>query len=163
MSKRVKNIIINILIFLSVYYAAHLYQTRLAPSGDAPELKGWLLEGKAFEGLHATEKPVLVHFWATWCKVCKLEEGSIKSIAEDYNVISLASQSGGFSEVKKFQKENQLNFPIIVDQNGLLAREWGVVGFPSSYVIDENNQVQFVEAGFTTELGLRLRLWFASL
>ena len=161
MSKRVKSILINVLIFLSVYFAVHLYQTRLVPSGQAPEIKGWLIEGKAFEGLRQHEKPVLVHFWATWCKVCKLEQGSINNIAQDYNVITLASQSGSFSQVQEFQKKNGLNFPIIVDQNGLLAKEWGVVGFPSSFIVDENNDIRFVEVGFTTEMGLKLRLWVA--
>jgi len=161
MSRRLKSILVNLLIFLSVYFAVHLYQTRLAPSGQAPEIKGWLLEGKTFDGLYQHDKPILVHFWATWCKVCEFEESSINNIAQDYHVITLASQSGSFSEVKKFQKENALNFPIIVDQSGVLAKEWGIVGFPSSFVVDEKNNIRFVEVGFTTELGLRLRLWFA--
>ncbi|MDH3325267.1 MAG: protein disulfide oxidoreductase [Gammaproteobacteria bacterium] len=161
MSKRIKSLLVNILIFFSVYYAVHLYQTRLTPSGTAPEISGWMLEGKAFESLHASSKPVLVHFWATWCKVCKLEQGSINSLSQDYNVITLASQSGSFSEVKKFQIDNDLKFPIIVDQNGSLAKQWGVVGFPSSFVVDENNEIRFVEVGFTTEIGLKLRLWLA--
>lgn len=161
MNKRAKGIFVNVLIFLFVYFAIHLYQTRLAPSGQAPEIKGWLVEGKPFESLHGHEKPILVHFWATWCGVCELEEGSINSIAQDYHVITLASQSGSFSEVKKFKLENELTFPVIVDQTGVLAKEWGVVGFPSSYIIDESNEIRFVEVGFTTELGLRLRLWFA--
>lgn len=162
MNQRVKSILINVLIFLSVYFAIHLYQTRLAPSGQAPEITGWLIEGKQFESLRGHDKPILVHFWATWCKVCKLEESSINSIAKDYPVITLASQSGGFSEVKKFKAEHGLSFPVIVDQSGILAKEWGVVGFPSSFIVDENNDIRFVEVGFTTELGLRLRLWFAS-
>ena len=161
MSRRAKNILINILIFFSVYYAVHLYQTRLAPKGQAPEISGWLIKGEAFKSLHQQEKPLLVHFWATWCKVCKLEQGSINNLSEDYNVVTLASQSGSFSEVATFQKENDLKFPIIVDQNGVFARQWGVVGFPSSFVIDKNNNIRFVEVGFTTEIGLRLRLWFS--
>lgn len=164
MSKRtklIKSILINVTIFLSVYFAVHLYQTRLAPTGQAPEIKGWLIEGKAFDGLRQHEKPLLVHFWATWCKVCKLEESSINNIAQDYHVVTLASQSGGFSEVKKFQQEHGLKFPIIVDQSGQLAKEWGVVGFPTSFIIDANNDIRFVEVGFTTEWGLKLRLWLS--
>jgi len=162
MGKRTKSILINGLVFFLVYMAVHFYQTRLTPTGQAPEIKGWLLEGKAFQGLYSHEKPILVHFWATWCKVCELEESSINSIARDYPVISLASQSGSFAEVKKFKLENGLAFPIIVDQQGLLAKEWGVVGFPSSFIVDENNNIRFVEVGYTTEFGLRLRLWLAT-
>jgi len=144
-----------------VYFAVHLYQTRLAPSGQAPEINGWLLEGKEYKSLHQDEKPILVHFWATWCKICKLEQGSINNLSKKYHVITLASQSGSFAEVKKFQMENALEFPVIVDQNGAFAKQWGVVGFPSSFIVDENNNIRFVEVGFTTEIGLRLRLWLA--
>ena len=162
MNKRLKSILINVLIFLSVYFAVHYYQTRLTPTGQAPEISGWLLEGKEFEGLHKLDEPILVHFWATWCKVCELEQGSINDIAKDYHVITIASQSGSVAEVRKYQVENELSFPIIVDQSGLLAKQWGIIGFPSSFVLDKNNDIKFVEVGYSTEMGLKLRLWLAS-
>ena len=54
----VKNIFINILIFIVVIYAVHLYQTRNSATGLAPEIKGYMLNGQAFEGLAGVEKPV---------------------------------------------------------------------------------------------------------
>lgn len=163
MSKRWKGILVNISIFLVVYYAAHLYQTRMTPVGKAPEIRAWLVDGGVFESLHKAEKPILVHFWATWCKVCKLEESSINALADDYPVITIASQSGSYQDVKKFKTDHALKFPIIVDQNGVFAKQWGVVGYPSSFVIDENNEIRFAEVGFTTEWGLRFRIWLADL
>ncbi len=163
MSKLAKSILINGLIFLSVYFAVHLYQTRLAPSGQAPEINGWLIEGNEFSKLRNHEKPLLVHFWATWCKVCEFGESSINRLAKDYQLITVASQSGSFSEIKKFKQAQGLEFPIIVDQNGVIAKEWGIVGFPTSFVVDKNNEIRFVEVGFTTEWGLRFRLWLSEL
>lgn len=161
MNKRIKSILVNVLILASVYLAVHFYQTRLVPVGQAPKLSGWLLEGKMIESLGENDKPTLVHFWATWCSTCKLEQGSIESLNHDYNIVTLASQSGGYAEVKIFLKENNLHFPVIVDQSGALAKQWGIVGYPTSFIVDKNNEIRFVEVGFTTELGLKLRLWFA--
>jgi hypothetical protein len=34
---------------------------------------------------------------------------------------------------------------------------------PASFIIDAEGNIRFVEIGFTTEMGLRLRLWLAQL
>ena len=144
-----------------MYFAVHTYQTRLSPVGEAPEIKGWMLKGGVFDSLEASDKPILVHFWATWCKVCALEQSSINNISDDFRVISLASQSGGIEKVKTFVEKEGLRFPVIVDQYGAFAKQWGVVGFPSSFIVDKHNEIRFVEVGFTTEIGLKIRLWLA--
>ncbi|WPL18762.1 Thioredoxin-like protein [Thiorhodovibrio winogradskyi] len=36
------------------------------------------------------DKPMLVHFWGTWCSVCRLMDGAIACIAEDHAVVSVA-------------------------------------------------------------------------
>jgi len=161
--QRLKNIGINVLIFLSVYYAVHLYQTRLAPSGEAPTIKAPMVDGQLFQGLGDIDKPVLVHFWATWCKICQFEHGSINDISKNHSVISIASQSGSVYDVRRFIAENQIQYPVINDSTGELAKQWGIVGYPTSFVIDENLSIRFVEVGFTSEWGLRFRLWMADL
>ena len=158
-----RNSLINILIFLAVYFAVHLYQTRNAPSGLAPEIQGIMLDGRVFDKLSMIEKPVLVHFWATWCKVCEFEHGSINNIAQDYSVIGVASQSGSMAEVNAYVENKNLSYPILLDRNGFIAESWGVVGYPTSYIIGEGDQVIFTEVGFTSEFGMRVRLWMASI
>ncbi|HFE39161.1 MAG TPA: redoxin domain-containing protein [Gammaproteobacteria bacterium] len=84
-------------------------------------------------------------------------------IAKDYAVIGVASQSGSRESVQAYMKRHGISYPSLLDADGQLARQWGVMGFPASYIIDENQQVVFAEVGFTFEFGLRLRLWFASI
>jgi thiol-disulfide isomerase/thioredoxin len=161
--KTVKNTLINFLIFLCVYFAVHLYQIRDVPSGSVPEINGYFLDGQKFNTLASIEKPVLVHFWATWCKVCAFEHDNINSIAKDYPVVGIASQSGSLSEVTEYVESHNISYPVLVDQDGHNATKWGIVGFPTSFFINKNNQISFVEVGFTSELGARLRLWLASI
>lgn len=163
MSKTVKNIFTNILIVLLVYSAVHYYQVRNSPSGVAPEIKGVMLDGQVFNGLSEFEKPVLVHYWATWCKICEFEHSNISRIAEDYPVIGIASQSGSVAEVKAYVEEHGVSYPILVDPHGFNAKQWGIVGFPTSFVIGKDNQIKFVDVGFTSEFGVRARLWLASI
>ena len=156
-----KSIFSNLLVLIVGYFLIHTYQTWDTPKGVVPAIAGVdLLASKPIE-LSSFEKPALVHFWATWCKICEFEHSTIISIAKDYPVLSVASQSGSAAEVKSFMLERGLDFPVVLDRNGDLFERWGGVGYPTSFIIDENNEVEFVEAGFTSELGLRLRLFLA--
>ena len=162
-SIKLKNVFSNLLVLFVGYFIIHTYQTWDTPEGEVPQLRGIEVASSQMVSLDDFEKPVLVHFWATWCKICQFEHSSIKSIAEDYPVLSIASQSGGKSQVSAFIKENQINFPVILDNDGEMFSQWGGVGYPTSFIINKDNTVEYVEAGFTTEMGLRLRLMLASL
>jgi len=156
-----KSILINGLIFLGVYFAVHTYQTRNVVAGAAPELSGVMLNGLHFSGLEEMKKPAIIHFWATWCKVCEFEQAAINRISRDYSVISIASSSGSYQDVKKFVSNNGIEFLVINDASNRIALDWGVAAFPTSFIIDEDGKIRFVEVGLTTEMGLRFRLWLA--
>ena len=157
-----KGVLENIGLLLLVYLLIHTYQTWNVPKGKAPEISGINLQTSTPVSLKKMQKPVLVHFWATWCKICQFERASIASIARDYPVFSVASQSGSAQAVKQFIAREGVTFPVVLDPDGKLFKQWGGVGFPTSFVVNKNNEITFVEAGFTTELGLRARLALAN-
>ncbi|TAJ79338.1 MAG: protein disulfide oxidoreductase [Gallionellaceae bacterium] len=129
-----------------------MWQQRGIVSGVAPALPGVTWQGH----------PALVHFWATWCPVCRAEQGSIDAIAKDYpNTVTIAMRSGDLAAVGKFMREQSLDFPVIGDPEGTISQAWGVHAVPASFIVDSTGQIRFVEVGYTTELGLRLRLWLA--
>jgi thiol-disulfide isomerase/thioredoxin len=130
-------------------------------SGAAPALQGVTLAGQRYQLPAHPPRPVLVHFWATWCPVCRAEQGSIAAIAEDADVISVAMQSGPPAEVAGYVKEQGIVFPVLNDADGSISNAWGVHAVPASFIIAPDGQIQFVEVGYTTEVGLRLRLWWA--
>lgn len=142
--------------------AVNLYRTWDIREQPAPALQGLTLAGDAFD-LQQSERPILVHFWASWCPVCKLEESSIQSLSEEHPVITIAMQSGNAFEVQKYLHESQLSFPVILDEFGDLAKSWGVTGVPASFFIGPDNRVRFAEIGYTSELGMRARLALAGL
>ncbi len=149
-----KSTLFNLAVLVLGYLAIHSYQTWDTPKGKAPVLIGAnLLNGETID-LARMEKPVLVHFWATWCRICQFEHASIQRIANDYPVISIASQSGEAAKVLAFMRNEALSFPVILDEYGKIFQKWGGMGYPTSFIIDKNNQVKFVETGFTTEMGL---------
>jgi len=149
------------LILLAVFLAIQWWQTRDMPRGEAPALVGVGLDGQPMALSAYRGSPVLVHFWATWCPVCRLENGSIASIAADHAVISVASTSGTAAEVRAFLAENELQMPVMMDESGELARHWNVQGVPATFVIDSAGLIDYATVGYSSEIGLRLRLALA--
>ena len=78
-------------------------------------------------------------------------------------MISIASWSEGETEVKAYMQNNQLTFPVMLDTSGKLAQSFGLKGVPTSFILDPNGEITFVESGYSTEAGLRLRLWISTL
>ncbi|MFA6015253.1 MAG: protein disulfide oxidoreductase [Gallionellaceae bacterium] len=135
-----------------VVFGIRSWQQRDISFGAAP----------ALPGITWRQQATLVHFWADWCPICKAEQSSIQALADDYpNTVTIAMQSGNQANVDKFMREQSLNFAVINDPDGSISRAWGVHAVPASFIVDTNGQIRFVEFGYTTELGLRLRLWLA--
>lgn len=132
-------------------------------SGPAPTLTGVLIDGKPIALNTFSGRSVLVHFWATWCPICRLEQNSINTLARDAAVITVAMQSGDSAAVKLHLRNEALSFPVLNDPDGVIAAQWGVRAVPASFIVDGAGQIRFVEVGYTTGIGLRLRLWLAGL
>lgn len=161
-NKRWRDHVISLLLFVLVIAGIRFWQQRDMVSGAAPPLQGITLAGQKYNLPSHPEKPVLVHFWATWCPVCRAEQSSIAAIAhEDPAVITIAMQSGQPDEVLRHMREQGLNFPVINDPDGRIARAWGVHAVPVSFILAPDGNIRFVEVGYTTEIGLRIRLWLA--
>ena len=152
-----------LVIFVVVSQGISWWKSRDAQTGNLSGFNVELLDGARFEISGFSGKPVLLHFWATWCPVCGLQEGSVESIAQDYPVVTIASWSEGEAAVNKYMHDNGLTFPVMLDDSGQLARSFGLKGVPASFILSPNGEIAFVETGYTTETGLRLRLWLSTL
>lgn len=153
----------QVVLVLAAVFAIRLYQTRDAVDGPAPGLSARTIAGQAADLAALRGEPVVVHFFATWCGVCKAEEHNIKAVAEDHQMIAVASQSGGIPAVAAYAEESGLTMPIVNDQVGNIATTWGVSAFPTTFVVDPDGQITSVEVGYTSELGLRGRIFLAGL
>ena len=153
---------INALILVVVFGGVRIWQQRGIASGPAPVLQGVTLAGQPYTLPVQPSQPVLVHFWATWCPICRAEQGAIDGVAQaDPNVITIAMNSGKPEEVARYMQEQGIAFPVLNDPNGQIAGTWGVRAVPASFIIGRDGQIRFVEVGYTTGIGLRIRLWLA--
>jgi len=149
------------LLFLLVLVAAHLYQTWGVVDGPAPAFEAVLLDGTPASLTAIEDRPLLLHFWASWCPVCRVEQESIQRISEDHAVLTVSIDDMPVDKLVDWMAEQGVSYPVIADPSGALSRRYGITGVPTSIIIGADDQVRFAEVGYTTEAGLRLRLWWA--
>lgn len=133
------------------------------PKGTAPPIVGETVSGKTVSLSDYRGKPLMLYFWASWCRICELEQESIRSIARGHAVLSVALRSGNALQLGKYMREHEFHITAIVDEFGLIANSYGVKGTPTAFFIDAEGKIRSVEVGYTSEVGMRIRLWLAGL
>lgn len=160
--KWVKNLL-TALVFIAIYLSIRPFMQGDVIHGQIPPIKLQTITGETFD-LSSVQEPTLVHIWATWCPICKVTKGSVESVAHSYKVVNIATQSGDDQLVLEYAKANEMNPAIIVnDFDGQLMSLFGSKAVPADFIIAPGGEITFIEVGFTSEIGLRLRLWWAGL
>lgn len=108
------------------------------------------------------DKPILVHFWATWCPTCKIEAGNIERVSKDYEVITIASQSGSKEEIQKYLEKNNLTFKVVNDLDGEFASQFNISAYPTTFIYNKDKNMTFSEVGYTSTFGLFTRMWWSN-
>jgi thiol-disulfide isomerase/thioredoxin len=107
-------------------------------------------------------KPILIHIWASWCPTCKLEASNIQTISKDYEVLTFIVKSGSDAKIKEYMQENDFDFKTVNDKDGAYAKKFNVSAYPTTLIYNKNQELIFSEVGYTSTLGLKLRMWYAS-
>lgn len=158
--------VLEALVFLAIFAAFQLWQARNTPRGAAPHFAGQLIDGQAFDlTTWRTQHPgqaQLLYFWADWCAICQTTAGNVSNISTDWPVTSIATQSGDAEQIARFMRDKGYRWSTLPDPRGNLLKQYGLPGTPAFIIINPAGDIQFVSVGFTSELGLRLRLWWAS-
>jgi len=155
---------LDALLVIAIFIAVQVWMQKGMAGGDAFDFKAVTTSGDAIALSDYKGKPLLLHFWASWCHYCNFEQSSITDISKDTPVLTVAFQSGDAKDVTQFMKEKGISsWVVVADQEGVISKRYGVSGVPATFIIDEAGKIRFKTAGFTSKWGLRLRLWLANL
>jgi peroxiredoxin len=154
---------LRVLLLVVFVMALHVYQTRGLAKCQAPDFEGLLLDGR-YTSLQAYRgQPVLLQFWATWCRICAMEQAAIHRLAKDHAVLSIALDDAPPEQILNWMEGKGVSYAVVSDPEGHISQLFGVRGVPTSVIVDAAGEIRFVEVGYTTEAGLRLRLWWAGI
>lgn len=159
--RRWRRVLVQALMVTAIFGFVRFWQLRDLTRGPAPEIVAQTLAGEKVRLSAMRGRPVLVHFWASWCPVCRMEEQGIHAIAADHAVLTVALETATPQEMRRYVLRKGLSFPVIRDAQGAIGAEYGVSGVPASFVVDSAGIIRFAEVGYTTEWGLRARLWLS--
>ena len=125
-------------------------------SNQLPQIEAQLLDGTQFSVKKG--KPLVLHFWATWCPTCKLEASNIESVSKEYEVLTIAVNSGDDAQLKGYMNEKELTFKVVNDKEGKWAQQFNIEAYPTTFIYDAKGELKFSEVGYTTTAGLLGRL-----
>ena len=162
-ASKIRSILKDIVIYGAVLILiANVVSYLRSPEMDVkPEFTGRLIDGSMATLEEFSGKPLILHFWATWCPTCKLEAPAIESLSQDYQVMTVAVESGDDAEIGEFMQEKGYAFPVLNDNDGTIRRLFKVKAFPTTFILDKNGEIVFTEVGYTSNIGLRVRMKLA--
>ncbi len=138
-----------LLIFLSLQLRAHedpwegLGVIRLA-GYSPPDFTLPTLDGSSIALSDLKGKVVLINFWATWCSPCREEMPSLERLYRHFKYEKFALLAVDIMEhpekVKKFAREYNLSFPILLDRTGDISAKYAANALPTTYIIDKEGK-----------------------
>ncbi|MHA6483675.1 TlpA family protein disulfide reductase [Paenibacillus sp. strain BS8-2] len=86
-------------------------------------------------------KLIFVNFWASWCGPCEMEAADLQKLHEQYgDVMTMYGvNSTNYDKersAREFVEEHGLTFPMLMDREGAVTKQYKVNTFPTSFLID---------------------------
>ncbi|MBI3158596.1 MAG: TlpA family protein disulfide reductase [Chloroflexi bacterium] len=98
-------------------------------------------------------KAVLVNLWASWCGPCRAEMPAIQRVYEEYAsrgfvVLAVnATNQDSVTAAVDFAQALGLTFPILLDLDGAVSRQYGLRALPTSFFIRPDGVIEEVVIG----------------
>jgi len=126
-------------------------------------LEGRLLaDDRPWSSTAARGSVLVVNFWASWCAPCRAEQPDLTRVAGGYAARGVAFLGVNVSDdrdsARAYMRELGVPYPSLFDPKAETAPRLGVVGLPTTFVLDRDGVVGYQRTGRTTAASLSARL-----
>ena len=148
MNKKALLTLLIITVFTSLVFA----QNKTLPNIEVKTLDGSKFNITKIEN---EGSPMVISFWATWCKPCKKELNNIAEVYEDWQeetgvkLIAVSiDDTRSMSKVAPYVNSSAWEYEIYLDPNGDLKRAMGVSTVPHTFVLNNKNEIVWQHRGY---------------
>jgi thiol-disulfide isomerase/thioredoxin len=132
---------------------------------QAPPLPAKALRPPAVDLADLRGRPALVDFFASWCGPCAEEAPTLRKLSQDLGdkaTIVAVDWDDGDAAARVFVHKHGWTFPVLADTTGTAGEKYGLVGLPTSFVLDSQGRIVATFRGPQSEAQLRQALLEAS-
>lgn len=143
-------LIMLISISLFILMGEAVSDTSVAPDFELKNLEGKKVSLKSLLG----KGPIILDFWATWCKPCVEEMKHLQAIYDEYKdrglqVVAISQDSPrSLSKVKSFAKGRRFTFSVLLDPNKDVYRKFRLYGLPHTFLLSSKGEILFRRFGY---------------
>ena len=144
----------TILFLTSIFFCATL---TLAQEKSLPNIDLKTLQGKTIniQDLENDGNPMVISFWATWCKPCKKELNTIAEVYDDWQeetgvkLIAISiDDTRSMSKVAPYVNSSDWDYEVYLDSNSDLKRAMGVSTVPHTFLINGEGKIVWNHKGY---------------
>jgi cytochrome c biogenesis protein CcmG, thiol:disulfide interchange protein DsbE len=139
-----KKILLQSLLFIGLTAGTLMAQSTI-PAINVKDIKGQTFNtGNIDNG----GKPMIVSFWATWCKPCILELNTIQEQYPDLvketgvKLIAISiDDARNSAKVAPYVQMKEWEYDVYIDENGDFKRAMNVNNVPHTFLINANKEI----------------------
>ena len=127
-------------------------QNKLLPSVDVKTINGKSININSIEN---NEMPIVINFWATWCKPCKKELNNIAEVYDEWQdetgvkIIAISiDDTRSMSKVAPYVHSVGWEYEVYLDPNGDLKRAMGVSTVPHTFLLNSKKEIVWQHRGY---------------
>lgn len=99
-------------------------------------------------GEFSEDKPLLLYFWATWCKPCRRTQPQVATLARKYKdrLTVVGINVGGvdsLKDIKKYRKRYKITYPLLLDRDSDTLKAFSIDAIPAIILLDETGKILY--------------------
>ena len=143
---------ISLCLAITLFTSISFAQSRSLPSVNVKKLDG---SSFMITDLKNDGAPIVISFWATWCKPCKKELNNIAEVYEEWQdetgvklVAISIDDTRSMSRVTPYVNASDWEYEVYLDPNSDLKRAMGVSTVPHTFLLNGENKIVWQHKGY---------------